>query len=211
MADTTETSFDIPLDAYRDGGWIWFDVIAQSEMEIDGAEWTSDIEPPRDGRASIGVTTYNKPAYCVKTLRQIADAPDLRDLVDRIFLVDQGTDAVTDATGFDEVATALSDQLVVITQPNLGGSGGFARTMIESLSRPETAFVQLLDDDVLIEPESVRRSIMFARFASRPTIVGGHMFDLLNRPVLHAWAEVVESAPFMWRNLYQEQFPHDFS
>ena len=37
------------------------------------------------------------------------------------------------------------------------------------------------------------------------------MFDLLDRPKLHAWAEVVDEAPFMWRTLNQERMPHDFS
>lgn len=35
--------------------------------------------------------------------------------------------------------------------------------MTETLQRPESDFVQLLDGDV-VEPESIRRSIMFARF-----------------------------------------------
>ena len=83
--------------------------------------------------------------------------------------------------------------------------------MTETLQRPESDFVQLLDDDVRIEPESIRRSIMFARFATIPTIVGAHMFDLLDRPKLHAWAEVVDEMPFMWRTLNQERMPHDFS
>ena len=83
--------------------------------------------------------------------------------------------------------------------------------MAETLARPESDFVQLLDDDVRLEPESVRRSIMFGRYATTPTIVGAHMFDLLDRPKLHAWAEVVDEEPFMWRNLYQEKMPHDFS
>ena len=38
-----------------------------------------------------------------------------------------------------------------------------------------------------------------------------HMFDLLDRPKLHAWAEVVDEQPFMWRALFQERMPHDFS
>ena len=83
--------------------------------------------------------------------------------------------------------------------------------MSETLARPESDFVQLLDDDVRIEPESIRRSVVFGRYASVPTIVGAHMFDLLDRPKLHAWAEVVDDVPFMWRALYQEKLPHDFS
>ena len=29
------------------------------------------------------------------------------------------------------------------------------------------------------------------------------MFDLLDRPKLHAWAEVVDDQPFMWRTLFR--------
>ncbi|KTS60983.1 glycosyl transferase [Microbacterium testaceum] len=210
--DSAETAFDLVLDQYSDGGWIWFDVAAdRSDAMFEGATWTTDEEPVRAGKASIGITTYNKPDYCVNTLQALADAPDVLDVVDRVFLIDQGTDLVADQAAYPEVASRLGETLQVIRQPNLGGSGGFARAMTETLERPESDFVQLLDDDVRIEPESIRRSVVFGRYASVPTIVGAHMFDLLDRPKLHAWAEVVDDAPFMWRALYQERLPHDFS
>ena len=206
------TSFDLVLDQYSDGGWIWFDVAAdRTDAMFEGAEWTTEQEPVRAGKASIGITTYNKPDYCVTTLTALADAPDVLDVVDRVFLIDQGTDLVTDQTAYPAVAERLGETLQIIRQPNLGGSGGFARAMVETLERPESDFVQLLDDDVRIEPESIRRSVVFGRYASVPTIVGAHMFDLLDRPKLHAWAEVVDDEPFMWRALFQERLPHDFS
>lgn len=212
VSGESESSFDLELTQYSDGGWIWFDIAADQEPAIfEGAEWTTEDEPVRPGKASIGITTYNKPDYCVSTLENLADAPEALELVDRIFLIDQGTQLVSDQEGFDDVAARLGETLHVIRQPNLGGSGGFARAMTETLDRPDSDFVQLLDDDVRIEPESVRRSIVFGQYASVPTLVGGHMFDLLDRPKLHAWAEVVDEAPFMWRALYQEKLPHDFS
>lgn len=205
------TSFDLSLTEYSDGGWIWFDVVAdETNAVLEGAQWTTEQEPTRNGKASLGITTYNKPDYCVETLQALADAPDVLELVDRVFLIDQGTQLVADQDGYDEVAARLGDALQVIRQPNLGGSGGFARSMHETLQRPESDFVQLLDDDVRLEPESLRRSIVFARYATTPVLVGGHMFDLLDRPKLHGWAEVVDEHPFMWRNLYQEKMPHDF-
>ncbi|WP_159501785.1 glycosyltransferase [Microbacterium sp. 18062] len=204
--------FALRLDQYSDGGWIWFDIAADENSAVfEGAEWTTEQEPTRTGKASIGITTFNKPDYCVETLRNLADAPDVLDLIDRVFVVDQGTQRVDAEPGYTKVASALGDTLEILTQPNLGGSGGFARAMSETLQRPESDFVQLLDDDVRIEPESVRRSVVFGRYSSVPTIVGAHMFDLLDRPKLHAWAEVVDDAPFMWRALYQEKLPHDFS
>ncbi|MFT4236047.1 MAG: glycosyltransferase [Microbacterium sp.] len=208
---TAATSFDLDLVHFSDGGWIWFDIIASTQDAlITGGVWETEQEPARTGRASIGITTLDKPDYCTETLRALADAPEALALIDRIFVVDQGTDKVAAHPSFDEVAARLGETLRVIDQPNLGGSGGFARAMHETLGREQSDFVQLLDDDVRIEPESLFRSITFGRFTTEPVLVGAHMFDLLNRPTLHGWAEVIDEDPFMWRNLYQEEMPHDF-
>ena len=206
------SSFDLELTQYSDGGWIWFDIVADEKNAVlDGAEWTTEQEPTRTGKASLGITTFNKPDFCIWTLLSLADAPDVLELVDRIFLIDQGDRRVDGQPEYPEVAARLGETLQIITQPNLGGSGGFARAMSEVLERPESEFIQLLDDDVRIEPEALRRSIVFGRYASAPTIVGAHMFDLLDRPKLHAWAEVVDEVPFMWRTVYQDHMPHNFS
>lgn len=212
VAGEASSSFDLDLTQYSDGGWIWFDIVADQEQAVlEGAEWTTAQEPARTGKASLGITTYNKPDYCVETLRALAASPDALEFVDRIFLIDQGTQLVAAQDGYDEVAARLGETLQVIRQANLGGSGGFSRAMHESLQRPESDFVQLLDDDVRLEPESLRRSIVFGQFATTPVLVGGHMFDLLDRAKLHGWAEVVDEAPFVWRNLHMDEMPHDFA
>ncbi|WP_375384740.1 glycosyltransferase [uncultured Microbacterium sp.] len=212
VGGSAESTFELTLGQYSDGGWIWFDIVAdESHAVFEGAEWWTEQAPVRTGKASLGITTYNKPDYCVGTLKSLADDPGLLELVDRIFVIDQGTERVEDEPDYPRVAGALGETLQIVTQPNLGGSGGFSRAMAETLERPESGFVQLLDDDVRIEPESVRRSILFGQYAAIPTLVGAHMFDLLDRPKLHAWAEVVDDAPFMWRTLAQEEMPHDFS
>ncbi|MGI6879161.1 glycosyltransferase [Microbacterium sp. gxy059] len=212
VSGESESVFDIPLTQFSDGGWIWFDIVAGGRaVTLAGGTWTTEQEPERTGLASIGTTTMNKPGYCVDTLTALAGSPDALEVIDRIFLIDQGTDRVSDHEGFPAVAQALGDRLQVIEQPNLGGSGGFSRAMSETLGREESDFVQLLDDDIALEPESLRRSVVFGRFTTDPTLVGMHMFDLLDRPKLHAWAEEVEREPFMWRPLFLEQMPHDFS
>jgi galactofuranosylgalactofuranosylrhamnosyl-N-acetylglucosaminyl-diphospho-decaprenol beta-1,5/1,6-galactofuranosyltransferase len=204
--------FDLSLDQYSDGGFIWFDIVADEKNAVfEGAEWTTEQEPVRTGKASLGITTYNKPDYCIWTLMKLAENEDVLELVDRIFVIDQGDRHVDAQPEFPAVAASLGETLQIITQPNLGGSGGFARAMAETIARPENDFVQLLDDDVRLEPEAVRRSIVFGQYATVPTLVGAHMFDLLDRPKLHAWAEVVDDEPFMWRTINQDKFPHDFS
>jgi len=210
--DACESTFDIPLTQYSDGGWIWFDIVADERAAIfEGADWSTAQPPLRTRGATVGITTFNKPDYCTATLAAICSERDVLDVVDRIVVIDQGEQLVEDDPSLPAAAAALGDKLTIICQPNLGGSGGFARAMSETLMRDESDFVQLLDDDVQIEPECLRRSIVFARYTATPTLVGGHMFDLLDRPKLHALAEVVDVEPFMWRPLPTYEVPHDFS
>ena len=55
--------------------------------------------------------------------------------------------------------TALGSKLRVIEQPNLGGSGGFSRAMSEAVSRGDSDYVLLLDDDVVCELEGILRAV----------------------------------------------------
>ncbi|RKQ85940.1 galactofuranosylgalactofuranosylrhamnosyl-N-acetylglucosaminyl-diphospho-decaprenol beta-1,5/1,6-galactofuranosyltransferase [Mycolicibacterium mucogenicum 261Sha1.1M5] len=211
VSGSESTSFDLPLTSFSDGGWYWFDLIASTEdLVLDGGDWSTAAEPVQTGKLSLGMTTYNKPDYCVATLANIAENPALVAGIDRIFLVDQGTQKVRDEAGFDEVAAALGEHLQIIEQGNLGGSGGFSRSMSETLEREDTDFLLLLDDDIEFETESALRALQFGRFSREPVIVGGHMFDLLDKPVMHAWAEVVRPDPFMWGPSFEEQHRHDF-
>src|SRR5699024_10487381 len=111
--------------------------------------------------------------YCVSTLETLAGSEAALSVIDRVVVVDQGDRLVADEERFAAAAASLGERLRVVRQRNLGGSGGFSRGMLETLGRPDSDFVLLLDDDVTLEPESVFRAVQFARFARRPTIVGG--------------------------------------
>ncbi|MGO1661500.1 MAG: glycosyltransferase [Canibacter sp.] len=211
LTGESEVSFTLPLNTFGDGGWYWFDLIAgDGDLRLVSGTWSTDTEPVETGKLSLGMTTYNKPNYCVSTLQAIADNPDLVAELDQILLVDQGTQKVRDEAGFDEVAEKLEGTLRVIEQPNLGGSGGFSRAMAETLELDDTDFLLLLDDDIEFETESALRALQFGRFSRSPVIVGGHMFDLLDKPVMHAWAETVDEHLFNWGPSFPEQNRHDF-
>ena len=210
IAGAAQHEFELPLRSFGDGGWYWFDIVAGAEdVVLERGSWSTEARPVETGKLSLGMTTYNKPDYCVTTLENVAGDPALLEGIDRIFLVDQGTQKVRDQQGFDEVAAKLGDKLAYIEQGNLGGSGGFSRSMAETLEREDTDFLMLLDDDVEFETESALRALQFGRFNREPVIVGGHMFDLLDKPVMHAWAEVVDRADFKWGPSFKAQHRHD--
>jgi galactofuranosylgalactofuranosylrhamnosyl-N-acetylglucosaminyl-diphospho-decaprenol beta-1,5/1,6-galactofuranosyltransferase len=193
-----EHEFVLSLRPFLDGGWYWFDLAADTGGAVlDSAEWCAVVpEATPRGRTSIGITTYNRPDFCVKNLIALgADAEGL-ELVDEIFVVDQGTQRVEEHPDFERAAKTLAGRLHVIDQGNLGGSGGFARAMYETVGSGNSDYLLVLDDDVVTEPEGIVRAVTFADLTRRTTIVGGHMFSLYNRSVLQVYGETV--APHRW-------------
>ncbi|HWM99358.1 MAG TPA: glycosyltransferase family 2 protein, partial [Streptosporangiaceae bacterium] len=98
----------------------------------------------------------------------------------------------------------------IIEQGNLGGSGGFSRAMYETQRSGKSDYLLLLDDDIRLEPEGILRAVTFAGLARRPTIVGGHMFSLYDRSVLHAFGETVAPYKWWWGPAPHTRDRHDF-
>lgn len=188
-----ETSvFDLTLKPFGDGGWYWFDLAASTgELLLERGEWQAESSRDTKGQVTLQITTMNKPDFCLNNARILAENPDVLENVKEILIVDQGTRKVEEEDGFASVRESLGGKLRVINQANLGGSGGFARGMYEAVENGSD-YVLLLDDDIVVEPESIVRLLTFADHCRKPTIVGGHMFDLYNRSVLHTFGEVVD-------------------
>ena len=211
VTDTSVTTFELSLAPFGDGGWYWFDLVAGSgSLVLDEAEWQAPHSVGTQGSITLEITTLNKPDFCLNNLSILADHPESLAPLKEILVVDQGTQKVADQPGFAEVEAALRGKLRIINQANLGGSGGFARGMYEAVENGSD-YVLLLDDDVVIEPESIARLLTFADHCKTPTIVGGHMFDLYNRTVLHTFGETVNPWRFQPDQPVEGQvLGHDF-
>lgn len=188
----------LPLKAFADGGWYWFDLAAADEdLELLGAQWLGDGTGTSEGTVTLQITTMNKPSYCLTNARLLVEQQENLPQVAQVVIVDQGNQKVVDEPGFSEVQERFGDRLRVIDQGNLGGAGGFARGMYEAV-RADSTYVLLMDDDVEIEPEAVRRVSVFADFCKRPTLVGGHMIDLLNPTKIHNFGEAMDPYSFQY-------------
>jgi galactofuranosylgalactofuranosylrhamnosyl-N-acetylglucosaminyl-diphospho-decaprenol beta-1,5/1,6-galactofuranosyltransferase len=205
---------DLPLDLrpFEDGGWYWFDLTsADGELILHRGGWHAPVQAPGRAAVTIGMPTFNRPADCVATLTAIGSDPEVLAAVTAVVLPDQGTQKVRDAAGFDEAAAALGDRLRIIDQPNLGGSGGYARVMYEALGSTDCEQILYMDDDILLEPDSVLRAIAFSRFAREPMLVGGQMLSLQARSQLSTMGEVVDRNQFMWRVAPETEPHHDLA
>ena len=207
---STELEFRVSLAPFEDGGWVWFDVATRRDrLTVSDAAWLVDEPLPPRGLA-VAITTFNRPADCVATLAALAEDEAVLGVITAVFVVDQGSVKVRDHQDFAAAAQRLGDRLVVIDQANLGGSGGFARGMIESLGA-DVEHVLLMDDDVRLEPDSVLRAHAFASAASSPVIVGSQMLNLQARSRLHAMGEIVDLKTSFWRPAPGSVYDHDFA
>ena len=68
-----------------------------------------------------------------------------------------------------------------------------------------------MDDDILLEPDSVLRAVAFSRFAREPMLVGGQMLSLQDRSQLSTMGEVVDRRRFLWRNAPHTEPHHDLA
>jgi galactofuranosylgalactofuranosylrhamnosyl-N-acetylglucosaminyl-diphospho-decaprenol beta-1,5/1,6-galactofuranosyltransferase len=203
---------DLPLAPFIDGGWYWFDIIADGRTAVlEAAEWCAVTDRVEPGTATIGITTFNRPKFCVEQLLALAKSGEVLDVIDEIVVVDQGTDRIEDHPDFTAAAEALGNRLRVIDQANLGGSGGFARAMYETVQAGDSDYALLLDDDVILEPEGILRAVHFGDLARTPAIVGGHMLDLYSRSVLHVYGENIAKYRWWMVPVPHTQLGHDLA
>lgn len=207
---STDVAETFDLEPFADGGWYWFAVIAADgeEIIVRDAGWYALAAPAIGAATVLGVPTMDRPEMCVRILETVADDTDLLAAVVAIVVVDQGSDKLTAHPALAAVERRLEGRLKLVDQPNLGGSGGFARVMHEALDTTADHIV-LMDDDIVVEPESIHRAIAFARFARHPTLVGAQMLSLESRSRLHSMGEVIDRHQFGWRKAPGTEYDHD--
>ena len=181
----------LKVDRFVDGGALWLDLVA-----IGGAATIRDIEwfAQRAGRvtreASVVICTHNRPGDCITTASALLSDELLLSHLANVYIVDQGTDQVKAQAGFHDMADHFGSKLQYITQPNLGGAGGFTRGIYE-LTHTGTCDTNIIvmDDDILCEPESIFRINTFANYTTKPMLVGAQMLLLSETYRVHLTGE----------------------
>ncbi len=203
--------FVVELAPFEDGGWIWFDITTDTTTTVHSAAWYAPVPAPGRADITVGIPTFNRPADCVNALKALTSDPLVDQAIGAVIVTDQGTDKARDHPEFAAAAAALGGRLSLFNQPNLGGSGGYSRVMLEALRSTDCEQILFMDDDIRIEPDSILRALALSRFAKVPTLIGGQMLNLQEPSHLHVMGEVVNRANFMWTNAPHTEYDHDFA
>lgn len=117
---------------------------------------TYDEEDEREVVLSLATTTCKKEKFITSNMeilkKEIIESEDekIRNYI-YIHVIDNGRTLIPKEWN--------EPHLMVHPNKNTGGSGGFARGMLESLHQtPRATHVLLMDDDVLVLPESIKRT-----------------------------------------------------
>lgn len=192
-ASTSQLLIEVP-NAGREYAWVWLVVSASTETVVRDGEWVIEASERREVRPSIAITTMNRVDDCVRLVDALS-SDGLPDLIERVVVVDQGSTRIREAIA--PVLERAAVDVKLIEQANLGGSGGFSRGMIEALGT-EATHVLLLDDDVMLETESVRKMCALASVARATPLIGAQMLSLREPTVLHSMGEVVDRRSMWW-------------
>jgi galactofuranosylgalactofuranosylrhamnosyl-N-acetylglucosaminyl-diphospho-decaprenol beta-1,5/1,6-galactofuranosyltransferase len=201
----TPGEVEIPIAADADAGLIYPVIEALSdEAEVYGGHYACQTAPVRDVRIAMNVCTYRREEYVYANLAQLkgsilenADDPLHGRL--SVYLTDNGRTLDADAISGDGVH--------VFPNANAGGSGGFARGMLEILQAQTPAtHVMICDDDIVLHPETLRRlyaflSLIRPEYAGRT--VAGAMFRMDQKHVM------TERAGF-WKGQLAQPICEDF-
>lgn len=182
------------VQSVRDTAWLWIEVAGEPGTEVEDIAWEV-AHARRSVSLTVAVTTFDRNADCIRLLGRLAASNSALEVIDGIVVVDQGRRRLVDAPDWD--SAILKDRLTVIEQRNLGGSGGFSRGMFIGTGSDST-HVLLLDDDVDLEPESLRRMADFAAHVSSSRIVGAHMLSIVDPTRLHSFGERVDRRGMWW-------------
>ena len=164
--------------------WLW------AEGAAGAVTWSmrgrTELPP-----VTVVMPTYRREGEAIAQIHRFLEM----DTVTRIVVVDQG--GTLDSLAEFSAMLAQHEQLRLISQPNLGGSGGYARGMLEAAGDPGAA-VLFSDDDAVLSAESLRRMVTYQALAARATIIGTPLFSSRRPSQLITHTETVRAEVFQW-------------
>lgn len=133
-----------------------FSIESAGDLTLDDAYYYADVDPCciHPVELALAITTFKKEQYVLNNLNLIKEGIlSGKEPISEHFHVH----VVDNGRSLD--CNSGSDRISIHPNPNAGGSGGFARGMIEALEQnPKATHVLLMDDDVEVLPESFIRT-----------------------------------------------------
>lgn len=158
------------------------EVEADATTDLHAIDFITSDEPKRRATLSIGLCTFNQELYFARTLDLVARLAASSDAIRAVHVVNQGAAFKSEAIR----ALLKAPKIHAIEQRNLGGCGGFTRSLVEELANPAPASHHLMmDDDIVLDERMILRALRFLNYADREIALGAGMFDILRPHIMY--------------------------
>lgn len=175
--------FDFVFDCFDERGMYSFKLQAlEDNSEFFGGYYYTDIEDNiPDVMLAINMCTYKFERYVYQNVDMLNRCVFNNDdcMIQNnlhLFITDNGRTIDQDRV--------RSEKIHIVSQPDMGSAGGFARGMIEVLDVKDKlgiTHIIMMDDDVLLDPETLERNYAFMLLVKdeyKKYVLGGAMFRL---------------------------------
>jgi galactofuranosylgalactofuranosylrhamnosyl-N-acetylglucosaminyl-diphospho-decaprenol beta-1,5/1,6-galactofuranosyltransferase len=170
-------ALQVPLAGLRGRRGVLYPVLevyAGDTLELHQVDYFTTTPPRYAPRLAIVMPTFRREEYARRNVERIAQEI-LGDGDCKLFVVDNAR----------TLQLEPSEGVEVIGSGNFGGSGGFARGVLAAQAVGGFSHVLFCDDDILLEPQSIRRLRALLRYVPQDATVSGGMLKMGERSVLH--------------------------
>ncbi|MGG5822772.1 glycosyltransferase [Falsiroseomonas sp. HW251] len=190
-----------PPPAEIAGGRVFAELLAADDCEVTALSWRAPDAVLQAVSLVAVICTFGREAQLGAALGSIAAEPQAyRDV--RFVVVNQGAAGLAAHPDIAALPDVFRARLQVIEQGNFGGCGGFTRGMLAALDTPGATHLLLMDDDIAVEPEALRRTVAFLSLAGPRVALGGQMLDLYRPADLHEAGARVDPRTLWLRPLH---------
>ena len=172
-------AIDLVLEAAEDAVIVGFQIVTQGQVAIRNGYYSVEVDHDlRDVELALATTTFKKEAYIERNIelvkeRILASDDDIASHF-RMYVIDNGRTL--------DVEKLQTERVTIRPNDNVGGAGGFTRGMIEAMEQePQATHILLMDDDVAVSPESIKRTYNLLRIVNddyASAMVSGAMLNM---------------------------------
>lgn len=167
IQDTKNISINVEKWKELTDGLLYVVITALSEAEIHEISWQTETKVRQNVNLGIVITHFNRKSYVVPAIKRITQFIENSDMNVQLIVVDNSQN-ITEEEG----AGAK-----VISNKNLGGSGGFMRGLLY-LKDNGFSHCLFMDDDASCEMDSIARAYYMMSFAKENNLaIAGGLMD----------------------------------
>lgn len=157
-------AIDVELTVPSDAVIVGFELATDGPVLIGESYYSVEIDRPlRDVELVLATTTFKKEEFIEANIALIKES-----IIDSSEDIAQHfTMRVIDNGRTLDAGKLASDRVIISPNDNVGGAGGFTRGMIEAMEQtPRATHILLMDDDVAVSPESIKRTYNLLRLVN---------------------------------------------